>query len=443
MAVSRFSPVRRDDAHRIAPAAPSSLVAGMTPANPTTNPRRLLPAAAGRKMRILSVLSSCNQMYSGIGRAVFELTARLQERVDFEFVIDDKYPKNYQLVVEFGQKHGIPVHVGPSLPSTHSLDTFAANLPALLREDRWDLVEALCWANSATNGVVLREIADRALVYTGHFQPLWTVPMSPEVSSHTDAIHRQMVRRADAVLCVSPWERQVVQGQADGRNNCHYVANGCNMTEYRPQGGNRKPQLLFVGDLAEPRKRFDRVLAILPRLLNRWPELKLVVIGNGSDSALSRIPEALRPACELRGYVTETELRRAYAESRGVFLLSEFEAFGIPILEGLVSGTPVFLTDLEVTRSLFETYLGAKFCPGDDPAATLEIVSDTLCRGEAEFRAVLKDRDRLAAAFDWDALALRKWEHLAAAWFTRHQIVRPFQGPRPLATTALGSNGPG
>ena len=42
------------------------------------------PVPAGPRMRVLSVLSSSNQMYSGIGRAVFELTARLRERVDFE-----------------------------------------------------------------------------------------------------------------------------------------------------------------------------------------------------------------------------------------------------------------------------------------------------------------------------------------------------------------------
>ena len=391
--------------------------------------RRLLPPAAGPRMRVLSVLSSSNQMYSGIGRAVFELTARLRERVDFEIAIDDLYPKNLDLVLEFGEAHGIPVHVGPALTSPKSLDSFSANLPILLRRGEWDLVEALCWANSATNAVVLREIGDRALAYTGHFQPLWTVPMSAEVSANTDDIHHRMVARADAVLCVSPWERRVVQAQASGRNNCHYVANGCNMADYRPGPLARKPHLLFVGDLAEPRKRFDRILAILPRLLDRWPELKLVVIGNGSDKAKERIPAELRPACELRGYVSEPELRRAYAESRGVFLLSEFEAFGIPILEGLVSGTPVFLTDLEVTRSLFETYQGAKFCPGDDAAATLAIVERTLAQGEAATRETLLDRDRLAAAFDWDGLALAKWQALASAWFTRHYLDRPFQGP--------------
>ena len=439
MAANRFSMARLDPAHAVVPAPAAPIASGLAATAPTSAPapsRRLLPTAAGPRMRVLSVLSSCNQMYSGIGRAVFELTARLKERVAFEFAIDDLHPKNLNLVLAFAKRHEIPVHVGPALTSPRALDSLSATLPSLLREDRWDMVEALCWANAATNDVVLREVADRALVYTGHFQPLWTVPMPAEVAAHTDDVHHRMVARADAVLCVSPWERKVVQAQAPGRNNCHYVANGCVMADYRPRGIARKPQLLFVGDLAEPRKRFDRILAILPRLVARWPELKLVVIGNGSDTALARIPAALRPHCDLRGYVGDAELRRAYAESRGVFLLSEFEAFGIPILEGLVSGTPVFLTDLEVTRTLFATYRGAKFCPGDDPDATLAIVAKTLAAGAVEFRDNLLDRDRLAAAFDWDGLALRKWEAMAAAWFTRHYLDRPFQGPRPLAASA-------
>ena len=429
MTASRFAPVRRDVAHRLAPAPVPS--PGAT--------HRLLPVPAGRKMRALLVLSSGNQMYSGIGRAVFELTARLQERVDFEFSIDDGHRKNVDLVRQFGRDHAIPVHVGPSVSSPQALDPCSATLGSLLSEDRWDLVEAVCWANSATNGIVLRAIGDRALVYTGHFQPLWTVAMSPELSKTTDETHRRMVQRADAVLCVSPWERQVVQAQAPGRNNCHYVANGCDVAEYRPGGAQRRPQLLFVGDLAEPRKRFDRVLAILPALLERWPNLKLVVIGNGSDTALARIPERLRPACELRGYVPEPELRRAYAESRGVFLLSEYEAFGIPILESLVAGTPVFLTDLAVTRSLFETYHGARFCPADDPVATTAVVAATLSRGEAEYEAIRGDRARLQAEFDWDVLAVRKWQALAGAWFTRHYLDRPFQGPRPMAAASAVS----
>ena len=407
------------------------------PSNPSNTPtRRLLPPAAGPKMRVLSVLSSSNQMYSGIGRALFEFTSRLLERVDFEFAIDDLHPKNVNLVLEFGKKHDIPVHVGPALTTSRSLDSFNSMLPTILRRTDFDLVEALCWANTSTNEVLLKGLGDRALVYTPYYQPLWSVPMTAETAVNTDDIHHRMVRRSDAVLCASPWERQLLQRQAHGRNNCSYLACGVNSHMYQPGPLVRKPQILFVGDLAEPRKRFDRILKILPALLYRWPELKLVVIGNGSDAAMSRIPEELRPFCELRGYVTEAEVRQAYAESQAVILLSEFEAFGIPILEGLISGTPVFLTDIEVTRSLFEQFKGAHFCPGDDADATLAIVKSVLERGPESIADTISDRERLKAQFDWDALVGRKWQAMASAWFTRHYLDRPFQGPRTPRATA-------
>ena len=409
-------------------------------------PRRLLPAAAGPRMRVLAVLSSGNQLYSGIGRAFFELTARLRERVDFAIAVDDRHPRNLGLVRAFGLEHGIPVHVGRGVDDPRSLDTISDGLPELLRLDDWDLIEAVCWANSGTNAAILRDLGDRALAYTPHYQPPWTSMMTPEVASFADDIHHRMARRADAVLCVSPWERSLVQAQTHGRNNCHHVANGVDTAGYRPGPPARKPELLFVGDLAEPRKRFDRVLGAFSRLLEARADWKLVVIGNGSDRALDRIPDRLRPSVDLRGYVAEGELRRAYAESSGVFLLSDYEAFGLPILEGLVSGTPVFLTDLPVTRGLFETYRGARFCPPDDPEATFAIVEETLALGPDAILGTLADRPRLRAAFDWDALAIQKWQILAAAWFTRHYIDRPFQGPRvarsAIAATAGSPEGP-
>ncbi len=241
---------------------------------------------------------------------------------------------------------------------------------------------AVCWANSATNAAVLRDLGDKALAYTPHLQPDWTIETTPEALAFIDDVHHRMARRADAVLCDSPRERALVQAQTHGRNNCHHVPLGVDTAAFRPGPTHRPPQLLFVGDLAEPRKRFDRVLAILPRLLASRPDLKLIVVGNGSDLALDQIPPDLRPSCELRGYVPEPELRRTYAESQGVFLLSDYEAFDSQILGLLACGTPVFLTDLDVTRSLFDTYRGAKFCPADDPEATFAVVDRTCPLGE-------------------------------------------------------------
>jgi len=371
-------------------------------------------------MRVLSVLSSTNQLYSGIGRNVFELSLRLSDRVDFEFVIDDLCSKSLELLLEFGAQHGFAVQVGRGRAHANSLDAFNVELPTFLRQRRWDVIECLCWANAATNALMLGEAGTAVLCYTPHYQPLWSVPMSSVQAAHTEAVHARVLQRAEVVLCDSPWERQELQRAAPNRSNCVFLAIGCDFADFRPGPLQRSPQLLFVGDLAEPRKRADRHLRVFARLLEHRPELRLVVVGNKSDEVRDQLPGELRWACELRGYVSEQELRHLYTESQGLMLLSDYEAFGMPILEALVCGTPVFLSCLESTYSLFGSFSGAHFCPVQDLDRTVAVIEQTLDRGSEAITEVLNDRERLRAAFDWDMLAAQKWQALASAWFLKN-----------------------
>lgn len=376
------------------------------------------------RMRLLCVLSPSNQMYSGIGRAIFELAARLGDRVQFEFAMSNYFTKNLEILKTFCLEHDIPLHVGMGRAKAESLDTYNDSLPALLSQRRWDAVECVCWANAATNEGVLANLRDEVLCYTPHDQPIWTVPMSPAQAGHIETIHRRMLLRADVVCCDSPWERTQLQKQAIGLNNCRYLPLGCDFQQFRPGPLDRPEQLLFVGDLAEPRKRFDRVLAVLDRLLVLRPSARLVVVGNRSNEVNHLIPAHLRHACELRGYVDEAALHRAYAESSGLILLSDFEAFGIPILEALACATPVFLSTLNETQSLFGEFRGAHFCPADADA-TAEMIARSLAQGRTAIAETRSDLGRLRARFDWEVQADRKWEALAAAWFHRRSWAWP------------------
>ena len=372
------------------------------------------------RMRALWALESSNQLYSGIGRNLFETVRRLTDRIAWEFAIDDLDGKNVAILRRFAEEQGCPVHVGAGRTIDGQSGPINDRLPSLLRMGGWDVVGVEGWANSAAHAQVLESIGDHALCYTPHDQPTWTVPFSDAEAAHVAEVHRGVVRRADVVFCVSPAERRALQALDPGRDHCQYTPNGCNFAEFRPGPLVRRPRLLFVGDLAERRKRFDRAIGVFGLLRKTWPDLRLTVIGNRSGEAAGFLPDDLRGACDLRGYVDDSELRRAYAESAGLLLLSDFEAFGLPILEALACGTPVFLNRHPVTLNLFDGFTGAHACPADDWEATAAIVSASLGRGPGAIADVVAGRDALEATFNYDLLARRKGAALASAWVGRH-----------------------
>ena len=109
-----------------------------------------------------------------------------------------------------------------------------------------------------------------------------------------------------------------------------------------------------------------------------------------------------------------------YAESAGLILLSDFEAFGIPILESLASGTPVFLSRLDPTLEPVRELWAAHFCPAEDLDATVAIIDRILGRGTEAVAEAIADRPRLREQFDWDHLAASKWCAVSAAWYRRN-----------------------
>lgn len=373
------------------------------------------------RMRVLVAIPTTNQMYSGIGRAIVELSRRLHDRVEFTFALDDRDPRTLRRVWEFTAPLDIPMIVGPHRFLPDCVEPFNERLPDLVSSNHWDVIELVGFANAATGRAVLERINDRtALCYTPHDQPLWTVPMSPEQESNVASVHSQVIVRSDLVLADSPAERESLQRLAPGRLNCVSLPLGCDFDAFEAGSVERPPQLLFVGDLAEIRKRFDRVLDVFSHVLTRWPDARLVVIGNRSEESADRIPPAIRHAVDLRGYVSEFELRQAYATSRALLVLSDVEAFGLPILEALVSGTPVLLGRLDTTVSLFGECSGAHFCPLDDGVGTRAVVDRLLENWESAIVGARADRPRLRSLFDWDRLADRKWRALCAAWTRRN-----------------------
>ncbi|MBI5285480.1 MAG: glycosyltransferase family 4 protein [Chloroflexi bacterium] len=115
-----------------------------------------------------------------------------------------------------------------------------------------------------------------------------------------------------------------------------------------------RPQVLFTGDLGDPRKGGALLLRAWDEIHRRCPEARLILAGPfglvgfdfGSDVyTLERLDlvrsASARDAIEIRGPGTLEGLPHTYAQAAVTVLPSVEEAFGMVVTESLAAGTPV------------------------------------------------------------------------------------------------------
>ena len=108
----------------------------------------------------------------------------------------------------------------------------------------------------------------------------------------------------------------------------------------------KKPLLLTVARLSENEfgKHHDSVLKALPKVLQKFPDLKYRVIGDGViKKDLQKIAESLGVvnAVEFKGRVSDEDLAKSYEEASIFVMPSEKEGFGIVFLEAWLRKIPV------------------------------------------------------------------------------------------------------
>jgi glycogen synthase len=259
--------------------------------------------------------------------------------------------------------HGVRAQslpVTPALPETDRQLRWALAVASRVAEFAHrgvtlDIVESPNWESE---GIALRRAADIPMVvrlhspltavaryepHAGHAADLrasmllerWLVANANGVTSSTDAV---LVTVRDT-MGIDP-----ADGRLHRRIPLGVVAPGPSAES--PSGR----RLLFVGRL-ERRKGIHTLLAIAPRLLRRYPDLHIDVVGNetatapGSPSPRERFERetgmTLRRRCRFRGFVGEEALQAFYRRCTVLVAPSLYESFGLIYLEAMRHGKPV------------------------------------------------------------------------------------------------------
>ncbi len=231
---------------------------------------------------------------------------------------------------------------------------------------------------------------------------------------------KRYVKRLHARIAVSVPARDFVQHYFPGEYRI--VPNGIDVARFRdqppfPELRDGKVNILFVGRL-EYRKGLGYLLRAFPTLKADFPQLRLVIVGDGpmrrwyaNFLARKQLPDVI-----MAGYVSADDLPRYYA-SCDIFCAPNTgdESFGLILLEAMAAGKPIVATNIDgfrwVVHSGREGILVDRKDKGQLASALRMLIKDEALRqdmGQAGQRTVVQ--------YDWErvtAEVLEVYRHAA------------------------------
>lgn len=162
----------------------------------------------------------------------------------------------------------------------------------------------------------------------------------------------------------------------------------------------------FIGRFEEKRKGLDVLVAALPSIIAKFPDLKVFVAGPGdAQEVLKEIDPYLHSRFEFLGRISESE-KANFLASVGLYIAPNTggESFGIILAEALAGGASVVASDIPAFDSLLgHGAYGTLFASEDSQDLAKKVIA---LLGDEEGRRVIAQRGKkYAQEFDWDVVA--------------------------------------
>jgi len=212
---------------------------------------------------------------------------------------------------------------------------------------------------------------------------------------------RGLVARADHLVAISQHTASDIREHLGWRGPVEVIYNGATNLSQRQQEAlpgvdPARPFLLHLSRMA-PSKNPQAIL----NLAREWPEMTFLMCGASSADAEALARANDLPNVRFHLYLSEAHKAWAYAHCAGFLFPSLAEGFGLPPLEAMHFGKPVFLARRTCLPEIGGSV--ADYFDDFDPATMRRVVEQGLRRHEQPSQVqALRDH---AARFDWDRTA--------------------------------------
>ena len=320
----------------------------------------------------------------------------------------------------WGNVHRLPVW---SLPGELHY-TFFRNLGDRLAQDRPEIVHAHTYG---TNQVAAahrhRRRFGTPFVLTAHFHPIWSIEggwWRHRIRGFYDRyVAGGVVRDASRIIVQTREEERLLRSLRLDLPPVEIVPPGYRPLPAPTPGGPSfaerfripGPFVLFVGRLASNKGLHDLAEAF-GVLARSDPTAQLVVVGEDGGQRASLLAHVQRLGLAGRVHVVghvedDRVLASAYREARVTVLPSEYEAFGLVLLESLAAGTPVVASRVGGIPEVVEDGKAGLLVPPKSPVELAAAIGRIWSDRELARRLGEYGRETVVPRFRWDALVDR------------------------------------
>ncbi|WP_094285750.1 glycosyltransferase family 4 protein [Mycobacterium lehmannii] len=185
--------------------------------------------------------------------------------------------------------------------------------------------------------------------------------------------------------------------------------------------------VLFLGRFDEPRKGMAVLLRALPTLVERFPDVEILVVGRGDEDELRDDAGDLASHLRFLGQVDDA-VKASAMRSADVYCAPHTggESFGIVLVEAMAAGTVVVASDLDAFRQVLDDGRAGRLVPVDDAAALAEGLIEVLADDAVRERYVTA-ATHAVRPYDWSVVA--------------RQIMRVYETVSGSGTTVTVSGG--
>lgn len=274
----------------------------------------------------------------------------------------------------------------------------------------YDIIHA--HSNTATFPLQLLRFTDAATVFTVHGASL---DLSVTYAGSSLDVIYSLVRRIilhqfqyDAMISVNDKLASILSSHHD---RVEFIPNGVDVKAF-PEPSEFSKEILFVGRLRPKKNPVDLVEA-MPAVLDRHPEAKLHVVGEGplEDDVVNAIRgHDLGDAVSVYGRVSDETLMELYRDSSVFVLPSDWEGHPLVLLEAWASGQVVVGTRVEGIREFVEGTSFGSLVPLDSPDELAVAISDYFDDPKGTLEAGKAARNHVSTNYTWARTANRTYQ---------------------------------